>query len=51
METVRHWINGRPTEGIGAQRGPVFDPAAGLQTKEVCFASVDDVNTAVQAAL
>jgi malonate-semialdehyde dehydrogenase (acetylating)/methylmalonate-semialdehyde dehydrogenase len=47
---VHHWINGRLVEGTSGRRGPVYDPATGRQAREVDFASVDEVGTAVAAA-
>ena len=37
-------------EGDSGRTGPVYNPALGLQTGEVDFASVEDVERAVQAA-
>jgi len=50
METITHWINGDFTEGSGDRRGEVFDPARGVVSGEVTFASVEDVDAAVGAA-
>jgi malonate-semialdehyde dehydrogenase (acetylating) / methylmalonate-semialdehyde dehydrogenase len=47
---VCHWVNGKPMEGSSPRRGEVFDPATGRVTKEVAFASADDVDDAVDAA-
>jgi malonate-semialdehyde dehydrogenase (acetylating) / methylmalonate-semialdehyde dehydrogenase len=47
---VSHWIGGRIVEGTSGRRGPVYDPATGRQTKEVDFASADEVDAAVRAA-
>src|SRR5215210_7276891 len=47
---VSHWIGGRLVEGTSGRRGPIFDPATGRQTKEVDFASVEEVDAAVRAA-
>jgi malonate-semialdehyde dehydrogenase (acetylating) / methylmalonate-semialdehyde dehydrogenase len=47
---VNHWIGGRLVEGTSGRRGPVYDPATGRQTKEVDFASTDEVDAAVRAA-
>ena len=46
---VSHWINGKAWEGPSARRGEVFDPATGQATKEVAFASVEEVDAAVGA--
>ncbi len=47
---VSHWINGKAWEGPAARRGEVFDPATGRVTKEVAFASAEEVDAAVAAA-
>jgi malonate-semialdehyde dehydrogenase (acetylating)/methylmalonate-semialdehyde dehydrogenase len=47
---IPHWIGGRRTEGLSGRSGPVFNPATGLQTGAVDFASVDEVDAAVQVA-
>jgi malonate-semialdehyde dehydrogenase (acetylating)/methylmalonate-semialdehyde dehydrogenase len=51
MKTVAHWIDGRRVEGVAARRGPVFDPARGVQTGEVSFASAAEVDAAVKVAV
>ncbi|MFF3270351.1 CoA-acylating methylmalonate-semialdehyde dehydrogenase [Streptomyces chrestomyceticus] len=50
MKTVNHWIGGKPAEGASGSFGPVYNPATGAQEKQVAFASVDEVDTAVAAA-
>ena len=47
---VSHWIGGRVVEGTSGRRGPVFNPATGRQEKWVYFASVEEVDAAVEAA-
>jgi malonate-semialdehyde dehydrogenase (acetylating) / methylmalonate-semialdehyde dehydrogenase len=47
---ITHWIGGRRVAGSSGRSGPVFNPAAGQQTAEVDFASVEDVDAAVAAA-
>src|SRR3954464_10234621 len=47
---VHHWIGGRSVEGTSGRRGPVFDPATGRLAREVDFASVEEVDAAVEAA-
>src|SRR6478752_1897773 len=51
-ETIRihHWIGGRSVEGTSGRSGPVYNPATGALTKQVDFASVEDVDAAVRAA-
>jgi malonate-semialdehyde dehydrogenase (acetylating) / methylmalonate-semialdehyde dehydrogenase len=51
MKSVGHWIGGRRVEGTAARRGPVFDPARGVQTREVAFASSAEVDAAVKVAV
>ncbi len=50
LPLVTHWIDGKPVEGSSTRRGEVFDPATGLVTRQVAFASDDDVDEAVAAA-
>src|ERR687897_2809076 len=47
---VSHWIGGQIVAGDSGRSGPVYNPAKGIQTKEVDFASVEDVDRAVQSA-
>ena len=50
LTQVGHWIGGQHVAGTSGRSGPVYNPAAGEQTKEVAFASVEEVDTAVAAA-
>ena len=50
LPLIQHWVDGRESVGGGTVRGAVFDPALGVQTKEVVFADAGDVNVAVAAA-
>ncbi len=50
LKRITHWINGAPVAGQSGRSGPVYNPAAGIQTGEVDFASVEEVDRAVQAA-
>ena len=50
VKRISHWIGGRPVAGTSGRSGPVFNPATGRQTGEVDFASVEEVDQAVQAA-
>jgi malonate-semialdehyde dehydrogenase (acetylating)/methylmalonate-semialdehyde dehydrogenase len=50
METLQHWINGRPSAGTGTRRGDVYNPATGEVQKDVVYASVEDVDAAVATA-
>jgi malonate-semialdehyde dehydrogenase (acetylating)/methylmalonate-semialdehyde dehydrogenase len=47
---ITHWIDGRRIEGTSGRSGPVYNPATGEQSGEVDFASVEEVDAAVQAA-
>jgi malonate-semialdehyde dehydrogenase (acetylating)/methylmalonate-semialdehyde dehydrogenase len=50
MERIGHWIGGKQVSGESGRTGPVFNPATGEQTHEVDFASVGEVDLAVDAA-
>jgi malonate-semialdehyde dehydrogenase (acetylating)/methylmalonate-semialdehyde dehydrogenase len=50
LKPIHHWIAGAPFEGGSGRRGPVFNPATGAQTGIVDFASVEEVDRAVNAA-
>src|SRR6478609_5097207 len=50
MALLAHWIDGKLVEGSSTRRGDVFDPATGQVTKQVAFASAEDVDAAVEAA-
>jgi malonate-semialdehyde dehydrogenase (acetylating) / methylmalonate-semialdehyde dehydrogenase len=47
---IPHWIDGGRVEGSSGRTGPVYNPATGEQTGEVDFATVDEIDAAVQAA-
>ena len=47
---VSHWIGGRVVAGTSGREGPVYDPATGLITRYVDFASVNEVGAAVAEA-
>jgi malonate-semialdehyde dehydrogenase (acetylating)/methylmalonate-semialdehyde dehydrogenase len=50
MKTITHWIGGKPVESSSDRFGPVYNPATGEQEKQVAFASVEEVDSAVAAA-
>ena len=50
VRRISHWIGGVAVPGESGRSGPVFNPAQGVQTGEVDFASVDEVDRAVAAA-
>jgi malonate-semialdehyde dehydrogenase (acetylating)/methylmalonate-semialdehyde dehydrogenase len=47
---ITHWIDGKPFIGDSLRHGRVFNPATGLQTGEVDFASDYEVDAAIAAA-
>ncbi len=49
-KAINHWIGGQSRPGASGRSGPVFDPATGLQTGTVDFASPEEIDAAVQAA-
>jgi malonate-semialdehyde dehydrogenase (acetylating) / methylmalonate-semialdehyde dehydrogenase len=50
VRRITHWIGGRAVAGESGRSGPVFNPATGQQTGAVDFASVEEVDRAVQTA-
>ena len=50
VKPINHWIGGTRREGGSGRTGPVFDPATGVQTGAVDFASPEEIDAAVQAA-
>jgi malonate-semialdehyde dehydrogenase (acetylating)/methylmalonate-semialdehyde dehydrogenase len=50
MKRITHWIDGKPFVGDAERHGKVFNPATGVQSGEVDFASVAEVDAAVAAA-
>jgi len=50
LKQIHHWIGGRPVAGESGRKGPVYNPATGRQTADVDFASVEEVDRAVQSA-
>jgi malonate-semialdehyde dehydrogenase (acetylating) / methylmalonate-semialdehyde dehydrogenase len=49
MDRISHFIAGKFVPGESGRRGPVFNPATGQQTHEVDFASVEEIDAAVDA--
>ena len=39
MQTLGHFINGKPVPGAGSRSLPVFNPATGAQSKQVAVAT------------
>jgi malonate-semialdehyde dehydrogenase (acetylating)/methylmalonate-semialdehyde dehydrogenase len=50
MTRIAHWIDGQRVESSSGRSGPVYNPATGEQSGEVDFASVEEIDAAVQAA-
>jgi malonate-semialdehyde dehydrogenase (acetylating)/methylmalonate-semialdehyde dehydrogenase len=50
MNHISHWINGAIVAGISGRSGAVFNPATGVQTSTVDFASAQEIDAAVAAA-
>lgn len=50
MKLVPHWINGQEVASTSGRSGQVFDPALGVQTKEVGFANQAEINLTIGAA-
>ncbi|MGH2631697.1 MAG: CoA-acylating methylmalonate-semialdehyde dehydrogenase [Actinomycetota bacterium] len=50
MERLSHWIGGKLVTGESGRSGPVYNPATGEQTHEVDFATVDEVDQAIETA-
>jgi malonate-semialdehyde dehydrogenase (acetylating) / methylmalonate-semialdehyde dehydrogenase len=50
LPVVPHWVAGAERAGAGERHGDVYDPALGIRTKRVAFATQEDVDAAVAAA-
>jgi len=50
VKPINHWISGGRSAGRSGRSGPVYNPATGEQTGAVDFATVEEVDEAVQAA-
>jgi malonate-semialdehyde dehydrogenase (acetylating) / methylmalonate-semialdehyde dehydrogenase len=50
VKPINHWIGGKAYAGQSGRTGPVFNPATGQQSGAVDFATVEEVDRAVQAA-
>src|SRR5262249_45049988 len=50
MRRISHYVDGRVLEGSSGRCGPVFDPAEGVQSAEVDFASEDEVDRVVASS-
>ncbi|HEV2901867.1 MAG TPA: CoA-acylating methylmalonate-semialdehyde dehydrogenase [Gaiellaceae bacterium] len=47
---ISHWIGGQSVAGESGRSGPIYNPARGVQTKKVDFASAEELDRAVQTA-
>jgi malonate-semialdehyde dehydrogenase (acetylating)/methylmalonate-semialdehyde dehydrogenase len=47
---IHHWVNNEPLARAAARQGEVFNPATGEATGRVPYASVEDVDLAVESA-
>jgi malonate-semialdehyde dehydrogenase (acetylating) / methylmalonate-semialdehyde dehydrogenase len=50
LKTIGHWIGGETVHGDSGRKGPVYNPATGEQTAEVAFASIEEIDRAVETA-
>jgi malonate-semialdehyde dehydrogenase (acetylating)/methylmalonate-semialdehyde dehydrogenase len=50
VERINHWIGGKLVPGESGRTGPAYNPATGQQIHEVDFASVEEVDGAVELA-
>jgi malonate-semialdehyde dehydrogenase (acetylating)/methylmalonate-semialdehyde dehydrogenase len=50
VKPIHHWIAGRAVASESARSGQVYNPAKGIQTGAVDFATAEEVGQAVQAA-
>jgi malonate-semialdehyde dehydrogenase (acetylating)/methylmalonate-semialdehyde dehydrogenase len=50
VKRISHWVGGRSVASESGRSGPVYNPASGKQTGAVDFATVEEVDAAVQAA-
>jgi malonate-semialdehyde dehydrogenase (acetylating) / methylmalonate-semialdehyde dehydrogenase len=47
---IHHWIGGKAVPSTSGRSGPVWNPATGEQSGAVDFATIEEVDAAVQAA-
>ena len=50
VRAIPHWIGGTPVAGTSGRTSPVYDPARGVQTGEVVFATAAEVSDVVKVA-
>jgi malonate-semialdehyde dehydrogenase (acetylating)/methylmalonate-semialdehyde dehydrogenase len=49
-DVIGHYINGKTVPGASGRRGDIYNPAIGEKIREVDFATVEEVQAAVDAA-
>jgi malonate-semialdehyde dehydrogenase (acetylating)/methylmalonate-semialdehyde dehydrogenase len=50
LPVVPHWIDGARRPGNSGRTAPVYDPALGIETKQVAIANASEINAAIAAA-
>ncbi len=50
VPTIPHWIDGQEVASTSGRTSPVFDPALGVQTKQVGLASEAEITLAIASA-
>src|SRR4051794_633156 len=50
VKPIHHWIGGKSVSGTSGRSGPVWNPATGEQSGAVDFATVEEIDAAVQTA-
>ena len=50
IPTLSHWIDGAVVESKSGRTAPVFDPALGVQTKNVALADQAEIDRAIESA-
>ena len=48
--TLYHYVDGESFTGAGSRSGDILNPATGKVSKQVAFASADDVRSAIASA-
>ncbi|MFX0576688.1 CoA-acylating methylmalonate-semialdehyde dehydrogenase [Nocardia nepalensis] len=50
MQTIAHWLDGKPFAGASSATAPVTNPATGVVTGRVALASVEDARAVIESA-
>src|SRR4051794_36416114 len=50
LKSIDHWIGGKAVAGTSGRSGSVYDPARGVVTARVPFASADETDAVVAVA-